>query len=271
MTIEEQKQKIKSYLHNATLIIKDNYSYLYLNSEQYSNIKKYELGEGLFVSAISLFALLNFISKVFYILEKGASIIVSQENVDEYESLKKIIKEKNPEDWKRIQEYYKKPRIGTINEPEAFILLIQECPIDFGIDKTNRSEINRIWDKFRNKLTHMISLSGTQTSGQMIINTRYLPNIEGEYLQNLRDIKSRSKSYTSFDIPYATTKDTFLDKKIDAITLQYIIKDKCYVERLNVDCENSIEWLLEKIETNHFDQNNYEVLVNWLESELYVS
>ena len=63
--------KTLQVLSNARLIILDNNSYLYLNYERQDDIKKYGLGSGAFTSAISLFAVLNLLSKMHTILKNG--------------------------------------------------------------------------------------------------------------------------------------------------------------------------------------------------------
>ena len=267
-----EKDFIIDKLKNASLIIRDAHSFLFLNSEQKNKIDEFNLGNGSFSTIISLFALINFISKVYFILNKGDEKIVNQSNIDEYKRLENILKE-NKEEWKNIKKYFKKPRIGEINETDAFIFLIENCPIDFGIDKTNKKQIREVWQNYRNKLTHLISLRGNEISGQMLINLVIIPSEEGMYKSNLEFIKERLDTYKAFDITEEKTKEIFLAKKEEIIEnfgdnfLQHILKDKCHIERLVITVEILIQWLIEEIASDKFSEN-YSFLINWLENEL---
>lgn len=267
-----EKDFIIDKLKNASLIIRDAHSFLFLNFEQKNKIDEHKLGLGSFSTAISLFALINFVSKVYLILNKGNEKIINQSDINEYKRLEKILKE-NKEEWKNIKKYFKKPRIGDINETDAFIFLIENCPIDFGIDKMNKEQIREVWQNYRNKLTHLISLKGNTINGQMLINLVVNPSEEGIYKSNLEFIRERIETYNAFDITEEKTKKTFLAKKEKIIEdfedefLQQILKDKCHIERLVITVEMLIEWLIKEIKSNKFSKN-YSVLINWLEDEL---
>lgn len=267
-----EKDFIIDKLKNASLIVKDAHSFLFLNFEQKHKIDEHKLGLGSFSTAISLFALINFVSKIYFILNTGNEKIVNQSDIDEYKRLENILKE-NKKEWKNIKKYFKKPRIGDINETDAFIFLIENSPIDFGIDKTNKEQIQEVWQNYRNKLTHLISLRGNTINGQMLINLVVHPSEEEMYKSNLEFIKGRIKTYKAFDITEENTKEIFLTKKEEIIEnfgddfLQHILKDKCHIERLVITVEMLIQWLIEEIKSDKFSKN-YSVLINWLEDEL---
>lgn len=256
-------------LRNASLIIKDNHSFIYLMSERSSDMQKYNLGRGSFVTAISLFSLLNFISKIFTILKHGDDVLVTEKDIEEYEKLKIAIKSNPQLKWSQVKKYFIKPRLGDINELDAFVLMIELCPIDFGIDKTNKEQIKEIWRNYRNKLTHIISLKGAISAGQMLINEVIEPSSEGMYLKNLDFIKGRLSVYKPFDIPSEKTKEVVLKKiDLDIVTLQHIIKDNCYVERLTIASQMLLDWIIEEINGSHFSSENSALAVKWLKKEL---
>ena len=267
-----EKDFIIDKLKNASLIVKDAHSFLFLNFEQKHKIDEHKLGLGSFSTAISLFALINFVSKIYFILNTGNEKIVNQSDIDEYKRLENILKE-NKKEWKNIKKYFKKPRIGDINETDAFIFLIENSPIDFGIDKTNKEQIQEVWQNYRNKLTHLISLRGNTINGQMLINLVVHPSEEEMYKSNLEFIKGRIKTYKAFDITEENTTEIFLTKKEEIIEnfgddfLQHILKDKSHIERLVITVEMLIQWLIEEIKSDKFSKN-YSVLINWLEDEL---
>ena len=262
-------QYIIKSLHNAALIVKDNHSFIYLMSEHFSDIKKYSLGQGSFATAISLFSLLNFIYKIFIILKKGNNALVTEDDITEYCELKEMIKSNPDIKWSKFKKYFKKPRVGDINETDAFVLMIKSCPIDFGLDKSKKTQIESIWRNYRNKLTHIMSLAGDTKSGQMLINLTIDPSKEGMYLKNLEFIKGRISSCTPFDIPSEEIKQTFSEKSgFDSATLQHIVKDKCHVERLTIASQMLIDWIIEEINSDKFDEENCKILVEWLKNEL---
>ena len=267
-----KKDFIIDKLKNASLIIRDAHSFLFLNFEQKHKIDEHKLGLGSFSTAISLFALINFVSKIYFILNKGNEKIVTSSELDEYKRLEIILKE-NKKEWKNIKKYFKKPRIGDINETDAFVFLIENCPIDFGIEKTNKKHICEVWQNYRNKLTHLISLKGNTVNGQMLINLAIDSTEEGIYQKILSHIKSKIKIDKAFDIEEEKTKNNILVKKAELEKifgnefLQVMIKDKCHIARLVITIEMLIEWIIEEIKTDKFSKN-YSVLINWLEDEL---
>jgi hypothetical protein len=258
--------KILQVLRNARLIILDNNAYIYLNSERQDDIKKYGIGSGIFTSAISLFALLNLLSKMHTILKNGEKKVTTKTHLEEYELIKSEIQINNSGRWKTIKKYLKKPRIGEINETDAFAEFIIDLPFNIGLDKTNSEEIKKIWNFFRNKLTHMISLKGNELNGQMLIQTNILG---GDYQTNLEFLKNRNDKYKAFDIPKLEMVEKFKNfKHIDNETLQYIIKDKCYVDQLKISCDQILTWLIDKIKNQEFPTENIIILDNWLNDEL---
>lgn len=260
------KMRINEVLKNADLIIKDNYSYIYLNSERNEEIMTHNLGNGLFAGAISLFALLNFLSKIYIILKSGDEKIVKQVDVEEYEKLKVLVKDKTVGDWKSVKKYFKKPRIGEINEADAFVELVRDTTIDLGLDKGNPKEIREMWNLFRNKLTHMISLNGNELNGQMLIQT-YISG--GTYSDNLKFIKNRYPNYPAFKVVNDKTKEVFKNiTTIDSITKQYLLKDSCYVDQLRISCELILDWLINEIDSDSFSELNMKILCDWFDTEL---
>jgi len=265
----ELKEQVIEKLENASLIIKDNLSFLYLRSANPGSLKKHKLGDGAISSTIALFSLLNFISKVYFILKKGNSIISSESNVKEYEQLKEKIKINNGADWNKIKSYFKKPRIGEINETEAFVFLIENCPLNFGIDKKNKTEIEHVWKFYRNNLTHMISLSGESFFGQQISMLESHSDEESNYLKQLEFINIYMDIYP----PFALRKesDTQRFRNIPGISekyLQNISKDQCYPDTLNIQCKNLIAWLVTEINEGNIPPENFEILLNWVNNHL---
>lgn len=262
LPIWELSIELKTILNNAKLIVKDTYSYTYLTSEHSEKIKNLDLGSGTFTSAIALFSLLWLVSKVYNILKHWDKNIMDNKKLEEYKSLKKILKESNKSNWGRIKVFFKKPRIWEINETESFIELIQDTDIELWIDKNNRWEIEKVWNSFRNQLIHMISLSWSHLNGEMFIET-IIKN--WTYIENLAWIKSRYPVYPAFDIRNKENKEIFQKStKIDNGWKRYLTNDLCYIEQLKVVCELLIDWLINKINSNDFSYWNMLILNEWL-------
>jgi hypothetical protein len=87
----------------------------------------------------------------------------------------------------------------------------------------------------------------------------------------LDSLRNESLAYTSFHIPESETVDTFIDKEVDNFVtsgmLQAILKDTCYVDRLNRDCEKIIKWLVEGITKDIYSENNILSAMRWLNKE----
>lgn len=263
------KNRLLERLLHAYQIVYDNNSYLYLTSEHQNDMKKYKLGRGTFTGAISLFALLNYLSKIYYILDKGSTVFVGEKELLKFEELKEKIKSNQELNWKEFKHYFRKPRKGDINETNAFSNLIMNCPINFGIKIDDKNEIENVWRHFRNKLTHLISLSGDVESGQLLMETIIQPGGHGMYEVNKKFIEGRMESYKAFDFPSDEIKSAFLKKDdIDTRWLQQIVKDKCYVDRLNITCRKLINWLIQEINNDNFTEDNIKSLNIWLDNEL---
>lgn len=238
-------------------------------SEHQRDIQLHSLGRGTFAPAIALFAALNFLSKIHYILVKGRDVFVNQDKLDEYQKIVTKIKEIEGLKWKEAKEFVHKPRLGDINETKAFICLIKNCPIDFGLDTEDSSKIQSVWHTYRNKLTHLISMAGSQLAGQMLTTTWITPSEEGMYIENLNFFRNRIKTYKPFDIPLQGTKETFKQKTdIPSAVLQSILKDQCHVDRLTIAVDMTIDWLVKMLRENEYSDENCIAAIEWISEEL---
>lgn len=249
--------------------MQDALTFVYVMSEHQADIKRYNLGRGAFASSISLLATLNLLAKIHYVLEKGESKIVGEEQLKSYEAVKAMIQNSSDVEWSKVNQYIRKPRSGDINETEAFIFFIKKCPVDFGLPQDDPNEARRIWTQFRNKLTHLIALANDVSAGQMLMGITILPSRPGMYELNLNFIKDRIGEYKPFEIPHEKTKSAFRDKAdIPPDMKQQIVSDTCHVERLAVAVDLTIDWLLRNIELGKYDEANLLAVSKWLNQEL---
>lgn len=262
-------ESIIGRLQNAQVIVRDNLSYIYLMSEHSSDMRRYNLGNGAFVSAISLLAAMNLLAKIHLILVKGVSSLVGMQQQKDYQRLAEAIKQSKDVRWAEAKKYIRKPRIGEINETDAFLGFIKACPIDFGIDKSDDAEIRKVWNTYRNKLTHIIALAGDLESGQMLMGVNIQPSRPGMYPINLEFIRNRISTYKPFDFPLPETKKAFKGKTdFDQITLQHILKDKCHVERLTIAVDMAINWLIQTLNDDDYPSANCAATKEWLDLEM---
>lgn len=257
-------------LHNARAVVQDALTHVYVMSEHQSDKARYNLGQGAFASSISLLATLNLLAKIHYILTRGESVIVSESQKERFNTIKAQIQKSSDIRWADVRPFMRKPRIGDVNESNAFASFIQVCPVDFGIPRNDTDEARRIWTKFRNKLTHLIALANDVHSGQILMSLNVQPSRPGMYELNLQFIRDRIGSYKPFTIPFAETKAAFQDYKGDIAPdiKQMILNDMCHVERLAVAVDLTIDWLIEDINNGTYTEENLRVLARWLEQEL---
>lgn len=256
-------------LSNARVVVRDALTYVYVMSEHKADMDRHNLGQGAFASSIALLATLNLLAKVHYILTKGGAAIVGDEHLQAYNAVKEQIKNSAQVRWADVKPFMPKPRIGDVNESDAFVAFVMACPVDFGLPRDNPDEARRIWKTFRNKLTHLITLANDVESGQMLMGISIVPSRPGMYQENLQFIRRRIGTYKAFDIPAGETKAVFRDKKdISADMRQMMLNDKCHVERLAISVDMTIDWLIGSIGQGAYSQDNLGVLAQWLDREL---
>lgn len=256
-------------LSNARVVVQDALTHVYVMSEHQADIARYNLGRGHFASSISLLATLNLLAKIHYILKQGESVIVGGAHQQAFNAAKDKIKNSTDVNWSEIRPFMIKPRIGDINESDAFASFVQACPVDFGLPREDGAETRRIWKGFRNKLTHLISLANEIKTGQMLMSFKVEPSQPGMYEANLQFIRYRIGTYKPFNIPLDKTKTAFQDKENIATDLkQAILNDTCHVERLAIAVDMAIDWLIKTINENSYPKDNMKVLGTWLRQEL---
>lgn len=256
-------------LSNARVVVQDSLTHMYVMSEHQADAARYNLGSGAFGSSISLLATLNLLAKIHYILTHGESVISGTEHQQAYTAAKEKIQNSNDVRWAEIKPFMCKPRIGVVNESDAFASFIQECPVDFGLPRNDTDEARRIWKTFRNKLTHLIALANDVNSGQMLMSIKVEPSQPGMYESNLKFIRDRIRTYKPFNIPLEKTRTAFVNKEdISSNIKQMILNDTCHVERLAIAVDMTIDWLINTINDGTYTNNNLEALGNWLQQEL---
>lgn len=256
-------------LRNARVVVQDALTHLYVMSEHQADIARYNLGRGAFASSISLLATLNLLAKIHHILTRGETAIVGEGQLLAFTAAKEKIQKSSDVRWAEISPFMRKPRLGDVNESDAFASFVKACPVDFGLPREDSTEARRIWSTFRNKLTHLIALANDVRSGQMLMGLNIQPSQQGMYELNLQFIRDRIGTYKPFDIPAEETKVAFRDKPDIAADLkQMVLNDTCHVERLAVAVDMTIDWLIKAIREGDYAEEHLGVLATWLQQEL---
>ncbi len=255
-------------LRNARVVVQDALTHVYVMSEHQTDIDRYNLGRGAFASSISLLATLNLLAKIHYILKRGESVIVGEGELQAFTAAKEKIQNSDLR-WAEIRPFMRKPRIGDVNESDAFASFVQACPVDFGLPREDTAEARRVWATFRNKLTHLIALANDVKSGQMLMCLNIQPSQPGMYEANLQFIRDRLSTYKPFSIPAEETNAVFRNKQdIAADAKQMILNDTCHVERLAVAVDMTIDWLVKTINDGTYPEEHLGALATWLQQEL---
>ncbi len=261
--------KLATCLHNARVVVRDAFTHLYVMSEHQADMARYNLGRGAFASSISLLATLNLLAKIHHVLTMGQSAIVGESELQAFNAAKEKIKKSTEIRWAEISPFMRKPRLGDVNESDAFASFVKACPVDFGLPREDSAEARRIWATFRNKLTHLVALANDVKSGQMLMGLNTQPSRPGMYEINLQLIRGRIGTYKPFDIPDEETKAAFREKQDIAADLkQMILNDTCYVERLAVAVDMTLDWLSKAISNGEYAEEHLGVLAAWLQQEL---
>lgn len=132
-------------------MLNDVNSFIFLRSKTgLAILHEYKLGGGNHLSLIGQFAILNFISKIHLILNKGNEAYVGSDEVTKIQELKRNAPS-------NVRRYVWVPRLGEVNEKGAFVLLVLKYPKDMGIPKV-QNKIEKVWDDLRNKISHLATI-----------------------------------------------------------------------------------------------------------------
>lgn len=192
---------------------------------------EHDLGYGISLMTLGLFACINLLAKIYVILAgKTAPITKAQRNKIQRARRKYLLKFPND---KHVIESWKIPRVGEVNETDAVVIMLQSLPedINFGIGKS-RQQIVKFWDDYRNKLSHTLSV------GMSIHGFGF--RVGDRYQELLRE-------------RYADKSNTFFE---GGLVLSSLIRDVGLVEG----------WILEQIRNNRFSKTRIRLVAKWLKT-----
>jgi hypothetical protein len=164
MTLGESKAELKYQVHRRVEgLVADCRTLLAVRTEQHQWFKKRQgevgLGGGNFLIAIGLLALLNFLAKVHLWLVDSQSF-ATEANLEEVKAAKARVIEDIPDLRRVVKDRWMNPRPGDCNEQRAFIKLVEAMREEIDLGIADNKEAEEVWQKIRNKLTHMAMPDG---------------------------------------------------------------------------------------------------------------
>jgi len=224
----------------ASFIGGDCNTFIMAKSQKENFIHDWGTGGGNFLMAVGLFAVINFLSKVFSHLVEPTAFI-SEAGRQTVIDAKRTLRQSHPE-LREVIARWPTPRVGDVNEIRAFINLVTGLPseIDLGISTQDNISAEEIWRTFRNFLTHM-AWPGSPVSTITFINQPEIHNIE-QILQAIDN--SGLKAFYRED---------------------NIIK--CNSDKLTIDAHKIAEWLCRQINGNRFTEENITSTLAWVTSQ----
>lgn len=261
----EEIIKLEPIINNILNICNDCDIFTYLREDGYQIRVKEELGSGAILSALGLFSAIGLLSKIYKILSDGYPEIDNSL----YEIIISTLKSADFNS-KEIRSMVRKPRKSEINETDAFVKLVKEYPVDFGLKNLSQNELQELWDNYRNNLVHALYLG----NDSLIIETSIANNgssvrTEDNYFQMHRyKKKGQNDSFTIIsekeELRGKIVKSFIELGGIDLELLKRASCDEIKIDNLIIDVREICTWLLNKFKNNEFELKHVKDLRMWL-------
>jgi len=235
----DDKEKLISLLKERVgFVLADVSTFQFVRQEGVAKDKP-ALGGGNLLSLTGIFSAINLLSKAHWIL-KGLTC-VADEDVTEFDELNdKLEKADIYAKFPNLKKYLRRPRRGDINESDAFCRLVNDVPIDFGIEKNN-NDLVKVWRIYRNGLSHLA-----------------IPYKEsGSRAVHLHDQHGRSYSVEEYQ-EAVRQDDTY--KSFEARGNGYV----CNYDYLRKDLEKILEYIIAEVNSAEVQKELVGELLNWL-------
>lgn len=230
-------EKLKQLIIEITgAIINDSLTFTKIRLHHNAFYKSLGTGGGNFLMALGLLSVFGFISKLYSILSEPDRIFLQ----DKYQELKDFKTELSniPNINKKLLDKLIIPRVGTINEEDAFLNLVKKVQSEnilyLGLDGESAK---KVWKIYRNKLAH--------------INTPLAPI--GVYDQDLSNL-------TWIEVEHLISKQGSFLVKDDLIL--------CNSDKLVQDSRKLATWLCSYIDT--CKKNSVMQALKWLNAQLTI-
>lgn len=223
-----EKEKLVDYINRSQAIIADTNTYIWLRSVNPKILNDIpELGGGNLLMALGLFAVINYLGKIYTILKGGIPV-----TKDQADAANQWLKDKNIKD-SGFEKIIETKRFGQLNETEAFKTLLNDCPgLNLGLSP---EELKGVWHNIRNKLTHVVS-----PGKDYQINAR----LGGGTYE-----KAKKEAFNFNRVFY-----------IDGS-----VRVHCNVDVLGIKVEKIKEWIIEQLNSNTFEEDNINRALRWVQ------
>lgn len=239
-------------------MLNDVNSFIFLRSKNgLSILEKYKLGGGNHLSLIGQFAILNFISKIHFVLNMGKGAYVGSDEVSKIKEIKKSSQS-------NVRKHIRVPKLGEMNEKEAFVLLILKYPKDIGIPKV-QAKIEKVWDDIRNKISHLATIGVDNVAVAL-----HYPTIEYQQISEEAKKWTRAKAFIIID-PGDREKyrakirsgDPDLKEPMSKI-MWNAASDIVTVDFLNMAIQEISDWIIENINKGAYRENYISETEKWI-------
>lgn len=229
----DKKVAIIEYLNRAKYLVYDSNTFLKVRVERPFYIGD-EIGGGNLLIALGLFSAINYLAKI-YVLLNGQWTPPTPKDIEEAR-----------EQFKRVDRKFREYLIFTkrrdsVNETLAFtkLLLDQNCPQNLGIDQ---SEYSNVYHDIRNHLTHRIA-----------------PN-RGHTMMTFQSDEGDRTPYGDIKISIKNSNRHVFQKNGNVLI--------CYVDILGRDVEKIADWLIKDVADDKFTKEGIDLTFDWLEGVL---
>lgn len=238
---ESMYEDLKAEIRERILFItSDCDTFINAKRQTPSLIDSWRSGGGNFLMASGLFALLNFLSKVYrQLIEPEA--FVDEACRDRVRQIRREVKAAFPgqKDLHGVVDRYLRARIGDTDELRSFVMFVDALKadgIDLGIPEPSMPSAERVWRTFRNPLAHMAWTAGGTIAAYGAI--------EGKTLLEARAV-------------IKSGPPAFFQKDMGAWV--------CNSDKLNVDVEAIDRWLAGRIDNTSADR--VQGALNWIRKQ----
>lgn len=241
MNDDELREKIASFIQNrAGAVANDATTFYWARTMHVKDFQDRALGGGNFLIGASSFLILNYLAKIYWLIN-GGSPSTSEEEIA---VAKRAIKESGLP--KRVRDMITLPRPGQINEFDAFrqfiLALNREEVCDFGIPD-ERQDMQKLYDDWRNRLVHMLDIINGTAITWMAPPDTASGRKRRRWISRLNDLVSR-------ETPAFVGDPSHWD---------------CNVDELNGDIKLAISWLVKYVrETKTLTTTALRATVLWL-------
>lgn len=137
----------------TSFIVGDCNTFIMARGQNPSALTSWNTGGGNFLMAVGLFAVLNFLGKMYRHLTYPEAFTTAEDK-QQVVNAKATLRTQHPE-MSQILRKWQNPRVGEIDETRTFINLVNALPATIDMGFSEDITPDQVWRTFRNYLTHM--------------------------------------------------------------------------------------------------------------------